>query len=39
MRAEWDGHDRDGRRVSPGVYFVQWRQGGQRAGARVTVVD
>jgi hypothetical protein len=39
MRAEWDGRDRDGLRVGPGVYFVQWRQGGQRSGARFTVIQ
>jgi hypothetical protein len=39
MRAEWDGRDQDGLRVGPGVYFVRWRQGGQKSGARVTVIQ
>jgi hypothetical protein len=39
MRADWDGMDNRGLRAQPGVYFVQWRQGGQKTGARVTVVQ
>ena len=39
MRADWDGRGSDGQRVGPGVYFVQWRQGGQTSGARVTVIQ
>lgn len=39
MRADWDGRDHAGGRVGPGVYFVQWRQGGQTAGARVAVIQ
>jgi hypothetical protein len=38
LRAEWDGLDHDGRSVGAGVYFVRWLQGGDRAGARITVV-
>jgi len=39
MRAEWDGRDHDGLRVNPGVYFVRWQQGGQRAATRITILD
>ena len=39
LRADWDGRDRDGRRVRPGAYFVRWQQGTERAAARITVVD
>ena len=39
MRAEWDGRDHDGLRVSPGVYFVRWQQSGQRAATRITILD
>jgi hypothetical protein len=38
LRAHWDGTDPFGRRAGPGVYFVRWLRGSERAGARVTVV-
>jgi hypothetical protein len=38
LRAAWDGTDQFGRRADPGVYFVRWLNGTERAGARVTVV-
>jgi hypothetical protein len=39
MRAEWDGRDHNGLRVGPGVYFVRWQQSGQRAAARITILE
>jgi len=31
----WDGRDRTGRSVAPGVYFVRLEAAGQRSSARV----
>ena len=39
MRAEWDGRDHDGLRVSPGVYFVRWQQGERKAAGRITILN
>jgi hypothetical protein len=39
MYAEWDGRDHDGLRVSPGVYFARWQQNGQKAAARITILE
>jgi hypothetical protein len=39
MRAEWDGRDHDGLRVNPGVYFVRWQQPGQKAAARIAILE
>jgi hypothetical protein len=36
--ADWDGLNARGARVSPGVYFVRWQGGADRAAARVTMV-
>ena len=38
-RAEWDGLDRDGRRVSPGVYFVRLAVGGDELVRRIVVLN
>jgi hypothetical protein len=38
LRAAWHGTDQFGRRADPGVYFVRWLSGTERAGARVTVL-
>jgi hypothetical protein len=35
---QWDGRDRDGRRVSPGLYFARLEAGGARAEARLVVL-
>lgn len=36
--ARWDGQDGQGRRVPPGVYFVRWLDGNERAGGKILVV-
>jgi len=36
--ARWDGRDSQGRPVSPGVYFVRWVDGVERAGGKILVV-
>lgn len=36
--ARWDGQDGQGRRVAPGVYFVRWLDGSERAGGKILVV-
>lgn len=38
LRATWDGTSHRGGRVPPGTYLVAWRQGSDRAAARVTVI-
>jgi len=37
-RAEWDGRDGYGRRVSPGVYFVRWQSASANLAARVMMI-
>lgn len=39
MRGEWDGRDAQGNRVAPGVYFVRWSRGAERAAGRVVVLN
>jgi hypothetical protein len=39
MSGEWDGRDGQGNRVAPGVYFVRWSRGAERAAGRVVVLD
>jgi hypothetical protein len=39
LRVDWDGRDHGGRNVRPGVYFVRWQEGAQKAAARITVID
>jgi hypothetical protein len=33
------GRDHDGLRVNPGVYFVRWQQRGQKAAARIAILE
>lgn len=35
--ASWDGHDSRGRAVSPGVYFLRWRNGAEESGAKLLI--
>ena len=35
----WDGRDRDGRRVGPGLYFARAEAGGRTITARIVVTD
>ncbi|MFC1799473.1 T9SS type A sorting domain-containing protein [Candidatus Eisenbacteria bacterium] len=37
-RVEWDGCDEQGRRVSPGIYFLQLRAGGALATQKIIVL-
>jgi hypothetical protein len=34
----WDGHDDDGHRVSPGIYFARLTAAGEQAGARIVLL-
>ena len=38
LRASWDGRDQTGSPVRAGAYYLRWRLGTRRAGARVTVL-
>lgn len=39
IRAQWDGRNAQGGRISSGVYFVRWSAGADRAVARVVILE